>query len=131
MSFLAKLDIFRIQQELSKSTSNVILFKRIKNPIHYPKGLSKSFRGNYSNKFCIKCKSFVSWICKGAKFNLYNFGKYLSKMKTVDLIDKKLEKSIFIFKKFASFLGKKLYTDSVFSTVAFERGHIYFDWQHN
>ena len=29
------------------------------------------------------------------------------------------------------FLGKKLYTDSGFSTVAFERGHIYFDWQHN
>ena len=52
-------------------------------------------------------------------------------MKTVDLIDKKLEKNIFIFKKLASFLGKKLYTDSGFSTVAFERGHIYFDWQHN
>ena len=49
--FCGKVWYFRIQQELFKSKSNLIPFKKILNPNHYPKVLFKSFPANYSKKF--------------------------------------------------------------------------------
>ena len=52
MLFVAKLGVFRIQQDLSNSNSNLIPFQKvIIDQNYYPEGLTKLFPANYSKKF--------------------------------------------------------------------------------
>ena len=71
MLFVAKLGIFRIQQELSKSKSNLIPFIKTN---HCPERLSKSFPTNYSKKFCLLLGKWLdlTWFHRGPTFSQHH-----------------------------------------------------------